>query len=130
MDPNRDNNDDDDNADPAQRDMSSIKKGHFIVSIIYLVGLIIWCVTASMMFWNSKYNEVACRTDTFTSHYYDFMLLDIVSGFIIIAKIFCGECWVGISNYLSKPQVVNSYGEYAKTHTAEWIKYHEPKTKK
>ena len=66
------------------------------------LGLLAWCVASSIMFWSDDYDVVGCRTNKFTSHFFDFMLLDIVLGYVLIAKLFCDVCWMTLAKCLNK----------------------------
>ena len=93
---------------------------------IYMIGLIVWLVAVSITFWNDNSEiTVKCRTNSYTSHYYDFILVDIILGYVVICQVMCSVCWIRLSNFLGSPKVVERYGEFAKSNTAEWIRYKE-----
>ena len=95
-------------------------------TFIYLIGLCVWIVTVSVMFWSDKGAEtVKCRTDPYTSRYYDFILVDIILGYVVIGKIMCSACWIQLSTFLGSDEIVEKYGQFAKSNTAEWVRYRE-----
>eukprot|EP01084_Bolivina_argentea_P098366 176782_1 len=94
------------------------------INVLYIIALVTWCIATSVIFWGHA-NDIQCRTNQFTSHFFDFIMLDIVLGFVVVTTEFCRVCWMRLSDYLGQPGVIEKYGQFASSNTAEWLRYKE-----